>query len=275
MGSLGSQPSTPPGLYITGLAGKYPSFHLSPESLESFAKQCYDVDTPVKVPNTPRSRTQLRHSNTGTSSFRKLFAIDRTSSISSRPSILPSNSPFLLRSPPPSTADLDALLRRDAVDLAAQACTAALHELGVAPAEITHSVAVTCTNAGNPGYDALVAQAIGLAPGAERALLHEVGCAGGLTALRVAAHAAGGARACVRGRGVHREWALFARRGGGGCRAEQCRAGAVLGRGGGLGPVQRARGRGGGEGRVRVAGLALRDAARDVRRDGVSDGPAG
>lgn len=45
MGSLRSQPSTPPGLNITGLAGKYPSFHLSPESLESFAKQCYDVDT--------------------------------------------------------------------------------------------------------------------------------------------------------------------------------------------------------------------------------------
>lgn len=144
-------------------------------------------------PNTPRSGTQLRHSNTGTSNFRKLFAINRTSGISSRPSILLSDSPFLLRTPPPTTADLDALFRGDAVDLAAQACTAALHEAGVAPAEITHAVAVTCTNAGNPGYDALVAQAIGLAPGAERALLHGVGCAGGLTALRVAAHAAGGA----------------------------------------------------------------------------------
>lgn len=52
---------------------------------------------------------------------------------------------------------------------------------------ITHTVAVTCTNQGNPGYDLLVARRLGIASTAQRTLLHGVGCAGGLAILRTAA----------------------------------------------------------------------------------------
>lgn len=46
---------------------------------------------------------------------------------------------------------------------------------------------MTCTNAGNPGYDLLVAQKLNLKPETDRTLLHGVGCAGGLSAMRAAA----------------------------------------------------------------------------------------
>lgn len=47
---------------------------------------------------------------------------------------------------------------------------------------------MTCTNQGNPGYDLLVARRLGIAhTGAQRTLLHGVGCAGGLAILRAAA----------------------------------------------------------------------------------------
>jgi len=59
--------------------------------------------------------------------------------------------------------------------------------------DITHIVAVTCTDAGHPGYDLLVAQKLGLRENVDRTLLHGVGCAGGLAALRTAANLAYGA----------------------------------------------------------------------------------
>lgn len=58
------------------------------------------------------------------------------------------------------------------------------------PLDITHVVAVTCTDQGNPGYDLLVCQVLQLPPNVERTLLHGVGCAGGLSALRAAANIA-------------------------------------------------------------------------------------
>lgn len=62
-------------------------------------------------------------------------------------------------------------------------------------ADITHTVAVTCTNQGNPGYDLLVGRRLGLPGTTERVLVHGVGCAGGLAIMRVAAQIACGAAA--------------------------------------------------------------------------------
>ncbi len=73
-----------------------------------------------------------------------------------------------------------------------------MRESGYAPSDITHIVAVTCTNAGNPGFDLLVAQKLGLRPETDRTLLHGVGCAGGLSAMRAAASMA--QSASMRGR---------------------------------------------------------------------------
>lgn len=49
---------------------------------------------------------------------------------------------------------------------------------------------MTCTNQGNPGYDVLVNQKLGLSATADRTLLHGVGCAGGLSVMRAAANMA-------------------------------------------------------------------------------------
>lgn len=62
-----------------------------------------------------------------------------------------------------------------------------MQEACLSAADITHLVAVTCTDQGNPGYDLLVCQKLKLSPSVQRVLLHGVGCAGGLSALRAAA----------------------------------------------------------------------------------------
>jgi type III polyketide synthase len=73
-----------------------------------------------------------------------------------------------------------------------------MREAGLGPLDITHTVAVTCTDQSNPGYDLFVCQELGLRPSVQRVLLHGVGCAGGLSALRAAAGIA--AAASHRGR---------------------------------------------------------------------------
>lgn len=76
-----------------------------------------------------------------------------------------------------------------------QACSKALGEWGGDRGTITHTVAVTCTSQGSPGYDLLVARGLGISCTAQRTLLHGVGCAGGLAVLRAAAEVACGAAA--------------------------------------------------------------------------------
>lgn len=74
-----------------------------------------------------------------------------------------------------------------------QACEKALAEARVQPSKITHTVGVTCSDTTNPGYDTFVAQRLKLNSNVEQTLLHGVGCAGGLAALRQAANLAVGA----------------------------------------------------------------------------------
>lgn len=78
------------------------------------------------------------------------------------------------------------------------ACSKALKEAQLSATEVTHVVAVTCTDQGNPGYDLFVSEKLQLSDGVQRTLLHGVGCAGGLSALREAANLA--AAASSRGR---------------------------------------------------------------------------
>lgn len=79
------------------------------------------------------------------------------------------------------------------VALSAQACSSAMLEAKVSASDITHIVAVTCTDQSNPGYDLFVCEKLGLGPSVQRVLLHGVGCAGGLSALRAAANIASAA----------------------------------------------------------------------------------
>lgn len=107
--------------------------------------------------------------------------------IESRSAIKSPEDPFWSRSIAPDISELDEFFRKAGVNLAVQACKKALREAKMKAEDITHVVAVTCTNAGNPGFDLLVAEKLGLRPETDRTLLHGVGCAGGLSALRAAA----------------------------------------------------------------------------------------
>ena len=118
--------------------------------------------------------------------MKKLFQVNQTTMIKSRSSIKHPDDPSWSRSDPPSIAELDRFVRKAGVDLTVQACKKALRDAKLRPNDITHLVAVTCTNAGNPGIDLLVAQKLKLKPETDRTLLHGVGCAGGLSALRAA-----------------------------------------------------------------------------------------
>lgn len=127
--------------------------------------------------------------------LQRLLHINRSSGIETRSAIQPYDSGLASHSSAPSLGDIDDYYRDAGVDLAAQACKKALQASNLDASQVTHTIAVTCTNQGNPGYDILVNRALQLAPTVDRMLLHGVGCAGGLSILRAAAQIASGATA--------------------------------------------------------------------------------
>ena len=95
----------------------------------------------------------------------------------------------------PTIEEIGRFYLKEGVKLAAGAARKAIDEWGGDVSEITHVVAVTCTNSANPGYDFYLARELGLSETVERNLLHGVGCAGGMAALRTGAGLALGATA--------------------------------------------------------------------------------
>jgi type III polyketide synthase len=126
--------------------------------------------------------------NVSICSLQKLIHVGSKTQIQSRRTISDFSKWTEKDSTPPNIDELSHIFRGVGVDLAASACTQAMQEACLTPAEITHVVAVTCTDQGNPGYDLLVCKKLQLKPGVQRVLLHGVGCAGGLSALRSAAN---------------------------------------------------------------------------------------
>ncbi|CZT16389.1 related to stilbene synthase 2 [Ramularia collo-cygni] len=167
---------TPPRLWITGLASQFPPYTLTPSDFENIARKFYDVSSP---------------------GISKLLRINLSTEIQTRSSINPYSSPgsFGTHPTPPTITHQDEFFRTHGVSLTLQAAQAALLESTLQSHEITHTIAVTCTNQGNPGYDVLVNRALGLRESVDRMLLHGVGCAGGLAILRAAAQVAAGAEA--------------------------------------------------------------------------------
>jgi predicted naringenin-chalcone synthase len=89
----------------------------------------------------------------------------------------------------PPTADTEermAVYRREAARLAANAARRALADSRVRPADITHLFAVTCTGLFLPGLDAELTWELDLPADVERIPLTFLGCAAGMTALRMA-----------------------------------------------------------------------------------------
>jgi type III polyketide synthase len=110
--------------------------------------------------------------------------------IQSRRTIFDLTKGFTDESTPPTIDELSRTFHGDGVELAASACVKAMEEAGLQSHDATHVVAVTCTDQSNPGYDLLVCNKLKLRSSVQRTLLHGVGCAGGLSALRAATNIA-------------------------------------------------------------------------------------
>lgn len=78
------------------------------------------------------------------------------------------------------------LYRRASVPLALEAAREALRDAGITVDEVSHLITVSCTGMFLPGLDALTAFGLGLPHHVERIPLQFLGCAAGVTALRLA-----------------------------------------------------------------------------------------
>ncbi|KAF7586240.1 hypothetical protein BBP40_009209 [Aspergillus hancockii] len=76
--------------------------------------------------------------------------------IETRSAISPYDHGFACQSSAPSINELDQFYRQEGTNLTVQACKKALNEARTTPTQITHTIGVTGTNQGNPGYDLLV-----------------------------------------------------------------------------------------------------------------------
>ncbi|KAJ4372667.1 hypothetical protein N0V86_008030 [Didymella sp. IMI 355093] len=158
-------------VYITGLAHQYAEYS---QTQEQFAELV----------------TRLVPEHISSPGFQKLLHVNRNTKISSRPSIFDYSSWTKDDAAPPNIDQLSQIFRTTGVNLTVSACNQALKEAQLSASDITHVVAVTCTDQGSPGYDLFVGQKLQLLESVQRTLLHGVGCAGGLSALREAANLA-------------------------------------------------------------------------------------
>jgi type III polyketide synthase len=122
--------------------------------------------------------------------LKKLLAISGKTGIQTRAAVSDYKQGFATGPNLPTITDLDDHFRSVGVDLATKVCEKALQEAGLVPEDITHTVAVTCTNQGSPGYNLLVHKKLGLRSDVDHTLINGVGCAGGLSIMRVAAQMA-------------------------------------------------------------------------------------
>lgn len=89
-------------------------------------------------------------------------------------------------SPAPSTAARNRKYRAAALPLAERVARDALAAAKLAPHEVTHVVAVSCTGFFAPGLDVALVQRLGLPPHTRRAMIGFMGCYAAFNALRVA-----------------------------------------------------------------------------------------
>lgn len=159
---------------------------LTPEILRNTSCAGMTETIQCKAPK-KKKETFLIAASANQCSIQKLLRVSRGTGIKTRTCFdLPAYEE-LNHPEPPSINVLDTFFRIHGTDLAVAACKRAIAEAQIATADITHTVAVTATNAGSPGYDLLVTRKLDISTAASRTLLHGVGCGGGLSAIRTAA----------------------------------------------------------------------------------------
>ncbi|EPS27167.1 hypothetical protein PDE_02110 [Penicillium oxalicum 114-2] len=118
--------------------------------------------------------------------FNKILEINDKSMIKTRHFAIPDDHPYWGRPEVPTIAECDVLFKLYGAPMAETAAKKALDNWGGSMQDITHLVVVTCTNTANPGLDFHLSQKLGLSRNVHRILLHGIGCAGGVAALRTA-----------------------------------------------------------------------------------------
>jgi predicted naringenin-chalcone synthase len=88
--------------------------------------------------------------------------------------------------PAPSTEDRNEHYRESVIPLAEDVGERALDQAGVAPEDITHVIAVSCTGFFAPGLDVELVKRLNLSPTTERTFVGFMGCYAAFNALRVA-----------------------------------------------------------------------------------------
>ncbi|KAG8625778.1 hypothetical protein KVT40_006179 [Elsinoe batatas] len=151
--------------YIAGLGSAFPPHTLTTADLEAVAARFHDLSNP--------GIAHLLHLSTKTG-------------IASRPTILPPPHPILHSPLPPPLPTLHALHLTHSVPLSTNACLNALSTTSLSLDQVTHLVGATCTTSSCPGVDFHVARTLGLRRTVQRTFLQGVGCAGGMSVLRVA-----------------------------------------------------------------------------------------
>lgn len=126
------------------------------------------------------------------------MAINDHTGIDTRSSIGTINDRLVNMRKAPNISELGKIFMKEGVALAVAAARKALTEARLDVSDITHIVSTTCTNSSNPGFDHYVCKKLGVSHTVEKVLLHGIGCAGGLAALRTAANIAMGS--CFRRR---------------------------------------------------------------------------
>ena len=122
--------------------------------------------------------------------MKKVLGINKFTGIDTRSSIGNSDHPLVNQPQAPTIAELHATFMSDGVPLAIEAARKAIAEARIDISQITHIVSTTCTDSANPGFDHFVAKGLGITHQVEKALLHGIGCSGGLATLRTAANLA-------------------------------------------------------------------------------------
>lgn len=122
----------------------------------------------------------------------KVMTINDYTGIGTRSSIGTTDDPLMNMRRAPNVAELSKIFMKEGVALAVAAAQKAIAEARLDVSDITHIVSTTCTNSSNPGFDHYVCKKLGITQTVEKILLHGIGCAGGLAALRTAANIAMG-----------------------------------------------------------------------------------
>ncbi|KAJ5983894.1 hypothetical protein N7481_005993 [Penicillium waksmanii] len=153
-----------PNVTIVATASCYPPNRIDTEDIDDIISASYELSPVLK----------------------KTLEINRRSKIQHRYSALPDDHPYWEELKLPSISECDLLFKKYGVPMAEEAANKALQDWGGSLDDITHMVVVTCTNTANPGLDYILSQRLGLHKNVQRTLLHGIGCAGGVAALRTA-----------------------------------------------------------------------------------------